>query len=66
MVSVRRDRPQQYRRRAEELRVEAESMPDAKARASLLRDAEMWERMAAWEEQQPSSLDEDLISSGGW
>jgi hypothetical protein len=41
----------QYRHRAEEARTKAESMTNGPAREAMLRDAEMWERMAAFEEK---------------
>ncbi|MBV8186827.1 MAG: hypothetical protein JOY64_35410 [Alphaproteobacteria bacterium] len=45
------NRAAEYRRRAEDARAKGKGMPDEQARASLLHDAEMWERMAAWEDK---------------
>ena len=54
MISVKRDLPLEYRRRAEEARTKAKGTLDSKARQNLLQDADMWERMAHWEEGQPA------------
>jgi aminoglycoside phosphotransferase (APT) family kinase protein len=45
------NRGDEYRKRAEEVRTKAEAMDDQRARDSLLRDADMWERMAKWEDE---------------
>jgi hypothetical protein len=50
MVSLPNNLPAQYRARAEEARVKAEAASDPEVRKSLLRDAELWERMAQYEE----------------
>jgi hypothetical protein len=39
-----------YRKRAEEARVKAEATEEPAAREALLRTAEVWDRMAAYEE----------------
>jgi hypothetical protein len=44
------NRSQEYRRRAQDVRAKAASMSAPQARESLLRDADMWERMAKWED----------------
>ena len=51
MTSVQNSLPAQYRARAEEARAKAEAATDEALRNSLLSDAEMYERMAAYEEQ---------------
>ena len=40
-----------YRERAATARERAETMPESKARQTLLETAELWERMADWEEK---------------
>ena len=50
MVSVPNSLPAQYRARAEEARVKAEAATDPDVRKALLNDAELWERMAQYEE----------------
>ena len=45
------NRPAQYRARA---RLKAESEPDEIKRKNLLHNAEVWERMADYEDQNPS------------
>ena len=40
----------QYRARAEEARVKAEAASEPEVRKALLHDAEMWERMAQYED----------------
>lgn len=45
------NRSKEYRKRAEDARAKAKGMTEERARGSLLRDAEMWERMAAWEDK---------------
>ena len=51
MTSMQNNLPAQYRVRAEEARTKAEAAQDEKTRQRLLNDADMWERMAAYEEQ---------------
>jgi len=53
MPSLNRNIPHQLRARAEEARAKAAAAPDETTRQRLLQDAEMWERMAAYEEQHP-------------
>ena len=54
MASTTGNRPAQYRQRAQLAREKAESAPDEAARQSLLRDAALWERMAEYEEKNPT------------
>ena len=49
------NRPAQHRARAQEDRDKAASEPDEAKRESLLHNAEMWERMADYEEKNPSN-----------
>lgn len=51
MSSVRNNLPAQYRARAKEARDQAALAPDEEKRKRLLHDAELWERMADYEEQ---------------
>jgi len=46
------NRAKEYWSRAEEGRAKAEAAPDKKTRAELLETADVWERMARWEEWQ--------------
>ena len=50
MTSIRTDIPAQYRARAQEARAKAAAIEDGEARQQLLHDAEVWERMADFEE----------------
>lgn len=50
MISIKTDLPGRYRARAEEARRKAETETDEVARKALLNDAELWERMAAYED----------------
>lgn len=51
MTSVKLpNRSNEYRRRAEEARAKAASTSDPQAQVSLLHDADLWERMAKWED----------------
>ena len=43
-----------YPARAAELRAKAETMSDIAELNAALRDAKMWERMADWEEKNPT------------
>jgi hypothetical protein len=49
------NRPAQHRARALEDRGKAASEPDEAKRESLLHNAEMWERMADYEEKNPTN-----------
>jgi hypothetical protein len=51
MTSVITDLPRQYRARAEEARVRAETATSDEMRKSLLQIADTWERMAQYEER---------------
>jgi hypothetical protein len=51
MTSVLTNVPQQCRTRAAEARQKAETASDDATRKILLRDAELWERMADFEEK---------------
>lgn len=53
MIEEWKKRLREYRARAEELLAAAETMTDAKARQTVLQDAQLWERMAEWEEKNP-------------
>jgi len=56
MTSLKTDRPAEYRARAKQARDQAEAtINDEAARAKLIRDAEQWERMAAFEENKTDS-----------
>jgi len=44
------NKAEMYRKRAEEARVKAEATEEPAAREALLRTAEVWDRMAAYEE----------------
>ena len=48
------NRPSQYRAKAQEARERAASETDDSTRAKLLNDADLWDRMAAFEENTPS------------
>jgi hypothetical protein len=48
-----KNRASEYRERAAEARMKAESLTDARARAIMMQSAETWDRMAAYEEQHP-------------
>ena len=54
MSSTRNDKPAHYRSRAQEARQKAEAATDEATRKTLLHDADLWERMAAHEEANPS------------
>jgi hypothetical protein len=56
MVHLRNIRPDQYRARAQEARAMAEMTEDEKQRKILLNDADLWERMADWEEKYGPSV----------
>jgi hypothetical protein len=50
-------RIREYRVRAKEDRVKAKTMSNFAALNDMIRDAEMWERMADWEESHPPTTD---------
>lgn len=54
------NRSKEYRRRAQDVRAKAAAMRDPQARESLLRDADLWERMATWEDVNNPPLPGDL------
>ena len=54
MIVNSKQQVQRYRARAADLRAEAETMTNVGELNAALRDAEMWERMADWEEKNPS------------
>jgi len=56
MASTVGNRPAQYRAKAQDARDRAATTLDEATRHRLLRDAEMWERMAAYEEQNPTII----------
>jgi len=45
------NRSDEYRRRAEECRAQADTATDEETRKTLLQTAETWERMAQWEDK---------------
>ena len=47
----RENKTQQYRDRAEKTRAQAETTTDEAQRKALLKDVELWERMADYEEK---------------
>lgn len=51
MTSLENSLPSQYRARAAEARARAEASTDEATRRALLNDAELWERMADYEEK---------------
>ena len=56
MTSVQNKLPSQYRARAQEARERAATTGDEETRKRLLNDAQLWERMAEFEEKtHPSS-----------
>jgi len=57
MSSLSRNTVAEYRARAQEARTKAETESDEAARKTLLRDADLWERMAAFEEKQLRAKD---------
>jgi hypothetical protein len=54
MVSLTGDRAKQYRTKAQHVRQQAEAEADKSRRKLLLNDADLWDRMAAYEEQNPT------------
>jgi len=56
MTSLKTDTPAQYRARAEEARQKAAGEPDKSIREGLLRDADLWERMAEYDEKNPAKV----------
>jgi hypothetical protein len=48
-----KNRASEYRERAAEARMKAESLADVRARATMLQSADTWDRMAAYEEKHP-------------
>jgi hypothetical protein len=52
---MKSDRPGAYRMRAQEAREKAATEPDDAVRKALLDNAELWERMAAYEESNPQA-----------
>ena len=51
MTSIRTNLPAQYRARAQEARDQAAAASDEEKRQRLVRDAQLWERMAEYEEK---------------
>jgi hypothetical protein len=54
MVSMVGERAKQYRAKAQNVRQQAAAEADESRRKLLLNDAELWDRMAAYEEQNPT------------
>jgi len=48
-----RSRAPEYRERAAEVRLKADDMTDPEARRAMLATADVWDRMADWEEKNP-------------
>lgn len=57
VIETWKKRVREYRTRAGELRAKAESLTDIRELNSAVRDAEMYERMADWEERNPPPTD---------
>lgn len=55
MTSIIRDRAGDYRKRAAEAREQAAAAASDEARAKLLQDADNWERMADYENANPTA-----------
>jgi hypothetical protein len=62
MISIQSDRPGGYRMRAQEAREKAAIEPDQAARKTLLDNAELWERMAAYD---PPSVKSKCLNPPG-
>jgi hypothetical protein len=60
MTSVHNRRPAQYRARATEAREKAAAATNEETRQLLLHDAELWEKMAEYEEKGTLASDIDL------
>jgi hypothetical protein len=54
-----RSRGPEYRERAAEARIKAESLEDEGARRTMLNSADLWDRMADYEERQQAHRDKD-------
>lgn len=54
MVSLTPNRPVQFRAKAQEARDRAQNESDEGKRRALLNDAELWDRMADYEDKNPS------------
>ena len=52
MTSLAKNTAAEYRARAQEARTKAATESDEAARKALLSDADLWERMAAFEDRQ--------------
>jgi hypothetical protein len=59
--SIKTNMPAHHRARAIEARRKAAAATDESVRKILLNDAELWERMAEWEEKNPP-LPSDRLS----
>jgi hypothetical protein len=51
MISMKNDRPSSYRARAQQARQKAEAETDEALLKALLDDAQLWQRMAEYEEK---------------
>ena len=51
MTSLNRNRPAELRARAQDARLKASTATDEASRKALLADADLWERMATFEER---------------
>ena len=54
MVSTHGSRPAQYRAKAREAREKAAAEPDEVIRKRWLNDADLWDRMADYEQENPT------------
>lgn len=55
MAAARNNRPTQYRAKAHQARNQAEIASDAASQRKLLEVADLWERMADYDEKNPSA-----------
>ena len=56
MASTTHNLPAQYRAKAQDARERAKATTDDTARQKLLNDADLWDRMAAYEEAHPTAV----------
>ena len=66
MASTVGNRPAQYRARARQLREQAQTAGTEATRTTLLRDADMWDRMAEYEAKNPThDFSTNTVDGGG-
>ena len=58
-----RSRAPEYRERAAEARMKAESLEDEVARKTMLHSADLWDRMADYEETQEGRRENDQLQA---